>query len=413
MKYGLIGKTLKHSFSKEIHERLGYEYELKELSFEELDEFFEKKDFAAINVTIPYKQTVIKYLDEIDFTVSKIGACNTIVNKNGKLFGYNTDYLGAKALIQRQRVSVKGKKALILGTGGTSKTYFHVLRDLGAAEIHKVSRTPKNDEISYDEAYTKHSDAQVIANTTPVGMFPNTDAAPIEPQSFPQLSLVVDAIYNPLRTELIIKAREHSVKSSGGLYMLVAQAVFASELFGKAEASEALICKLYGELLKEKLNIVLIGMPGVGKSTIARLLDEEYIDTDTEIENIYSASPGEIIEQYGEELFRQRESDIIKSISDKNGTIIATGGGVPLMVENVRNLKKNGVVVYLEAPLERLTSTDSRPLSKNPEMLGKLYAQRKDIYASSCDISVCAAGSIENTLKNTKEATENYENFGY
>jgi shikimate dehydrogenase len=300
MKYGLIGKTLKHSFSKDIHERLGYEYSLKELAPEELDTFFKKKDFSAINVTIPYKEAVIKYLNEIDPAVLQIGACNTIINKNGRLFGYNTDFSGARALILRQNIPIQGKKALILGTGGTSKTYYHVLKSLGAAKIKKVSRTPANEEISYDEAYSRCSDAEIIINTTPVGMFPNTDASPIDPSRFPQLSLVVDAIYNPLRTELVLKARQHSVKSSGGLYMLVSQAVFASELFEKVKADEKTITNIYHTLLKEKRNTVFIGMPGVGKSTIARLIGGNYIDTDKEIEKKYLMSPKDIILKYGE-----------------------------------------------------------------------------------------------------------------
>jgi|LSQX01.3.fsa_nt_gb shikimate dehydrogenase len=413
MKYGLIGKTLKHSFSKDIHERLGYEYSLKELAPEELDTFFKKKDFSAINVTIPYKEAVIKYLNEIDPAVLQIGACNTIINKNGRLFGYNTDFSGARALILRQNIPIQGKKALILGTGGTSKTYYHVLKSLGAAKIKKVSRTPANEEISYDEAYSRCSDAEIIINTTPVGMFPNTDASPIDPSRFPQLSLVVDAIYNPLRTELVLKARQHSVKSSGGLYMLVSQAVFASELFEKVKADEKTITNIYHTLLKEKRNTVFIGMPGVGKSTIARLIGGNYIDTDKEIEKKYLMSPKDIILKYGEKKFREKESTVIKSLSDINGVAIATGGGVPLSEENIKNLKKNGIVIYLDAPLERLTATEGRPLSKNPELLKKLYTQRKDVYAAACDISVSAAGSIDDTLKNVKEALENYENTCY
>lgn len=404
MIYGLIGKTLKHSFSKEIHERLGYGYELCELAPDELDAFFEKKAFAGINVTIPYKEKVIKYLDEIDEGAKAIGACNTIVNKNGKLCGFNTDFLAAKSLIKRQGVPIKGKKALILGTGGTSKTYYHVLKSLEAGEIYKVSRTPEQGEISYEDTLKLHSDADIIANTTPVGMYPNADEMPINPDSFGKLSLVVDAIYNPLRTKLVLTTQKKGIKAVGGLYMLAAQGVYASEIFGKSKASEEVIDKIYSSLLKQKQNIVLIGMPGSGKSTMAELLNADFIDTDREIEKKYGMSPKEIIESFGEADFRQKESAVIEELSPKTGTVIATGGGSVLSQKNVINLKKNGILIYLYAPLERLTATDDRPLSKNPQMLEKLYNERKDIYSSACDIQIDASGTVEETLEKLTEA---------
>lgn len=403
MEYGLIGKTLKHSFSKEIHEKLGYEYTLTELLPDELDEFFRQKNFNGINVTIPYKESVIKYLDEIDENAQKIDACNTVVNINGKLCGYNTDFLAAKSLIERQGVPVKGEKAIILGTGGTSKTYYHVLKSLEVGEIYKVSRHPEGDEISYSDAYEKHSDASIIVNTTPVGMYPDTDSMPIDVSKFKNLSLVADAVYNPLRTKLVLTAQALSAKAVGGLYMLAAQGVYASELFGKCKASNELIDKIYSSLEKQKKNIVLIGMPGVGKSTMAHLLDKQFIDTDTEIEKKYKMSPKDIIESYGEASFRQKESEVIKELSLKNGIVIATGGGAVLDPQNVISLKKNGILVYLNAPLKRLTATDDRPLSKNPQMLEKIYNERKNIYLSACDISVDASGSIEETYKKITE----------
>ncbi len=404
MMYGLIGKTLKHSFSKDIHEKLGYGYELLELAPEELDDFFKKRDFKGINVTIPYKESVIKYLDETDDGVKTIGACNTIVNKNGRLFGYNTDYTAAKSLIARQNVPIKGKKALILGTGGTSKTYYHALKALGAAEIYKVSRTPHENEISYEEAYEKHSDAGIIANTTPVGMFPNTNAAPIDITRFTKLSLTVDAIYNPLRTEFVLNSQKRGIVSCGGLYMLAAQGVYAAEHFGKCKADENTIGGIYSSLLRGKRNIVFIGMPSAGKSTIARLLDKNFFDTDLEIQKQTGASPKEIIEEWDEAGFRKKESEIIERLSLKNGLVVATGGGAVLDEKNVINLKKNGIIIYLDAPLERLAATEDRPLSKNPELLKKLYDQRKDIYCAAADVIINADGSIDGTLSKVKEA---------
>lgn len=402
MNYGLIGKTLKHSFSKEIHEQLGYDYELTETAPEELDDFFQKRDFKGINVTIPYKESVMKYLDEIDENAKNIGACNTIINKNGKLYGYNTDFCAAKSLIEKQNIPVQGKKAIILGTGGTSKTYYHALKALNIGEASKVSRTPKNGEISYEEALS--SNADIIINTTPVGMYPNTNAIPINPRLFPQLSLVVDAVYNPLRTNLVLEAQKRSVKAVGGLYMLAAQGVYAAELFGKCKAEQPLIDKIYNSLASQKRNIVLIGMPGVGKSTMAELLSKNFYDTDKEIEKKYGMPPHEIIEKYGVENFRLKESEIIEELSPKNGLVIATGGGAILKEKNVLSLKKNGLLVYLNAPLERLNATNDRPLSKNRQMLESLYNERKDIYTSVCDISVDASGSVDETFKNLKEA---------
>lgn len=410
MQYGLIGRTLKHSFSREIHEKLGYSYSLTELEPEDLDEFFKKRAFCGINVTIPYKETVIPYLDYIDESAEKIGACNTIVNKNGKLYGYNTDFYAAKLLIERKQKNIKNKKALILGTGGTSKTYNHVLKALGVNEIFKVSRHPSENEISYEEAYSKHSDAALIVNTTPVGMFPKVHAAAVDLTKFNNLILVVDAIYNPLKTELLYQAESMNIPCAGGLYMLCAQAVLASEFFGCVKADLDLIDKIYTDILKSKRNIVLIGMPGSGKSTIAAQLSDNYTDTDVLIEKEYGMTPKDILTQLGEGNFRQKESHIIESISLQNGLVIATGGGAVLRQENIKNLKRNGIIVYLNASLERLQPTDSRPLSQNEEMLKRIYEQRKEIYSSACDISVSADGSISETVDNLKEALIAYEN---
>ena len=221
MKYGLLGEKLGHSFSKEIHARLAdYEYELRELNAEELDALFRKKDFEAVNVTIPYKQTVIPYLDEISERAKTIGAVNAVVNRNGKLFGDNTDFAGMRALALHAGADMKNKKVLVLGTGGTSKTACAVAKDLGAREVLRVSRTKKEDAVTYEEAAEKHSGAQIIINTTPVGMFPKTNASPIDLSAFPKLEAVLDAIFNPLRTELVLTAQERGIIASGGLYML-------------------------------------------------------------------------------------------------------------------------------------------------------------------------------------------------
>lgn len=287
-KYGCIGKKLTHSFSKEIHARLAdYPYELMELAEEEIAPFFAKKDFAAINVTIPYKQTVIPYLDSISPVAERIGAVNTIVNRAGTLYGYNTDYFGMKALIARVGIDLAGKKVLVLGTGGTSRTARVVAADLGAAEILTVSRRKTEDYITYEEAVTVHTDAQVIINTTPAGMYPNCDEKPIDIRFFPNLEGVIDAVYNPLRTNLVLDAQQRGIKAEGGLYMLVMQAVVAVERFLDVSIAKETADRVFASIYASKENIVLTGMPGSGKSTVGRLLDADgftFVDTDAEVE---------------------------------------------------------------------------------------------------------------------------------
>ncbi|MCQ2511888.1 MAG: shikimate dehydrogenase [Lachnospiraceae bacterium] len=252
-KYGCIGKKLVHSFSKEVHAKLAdYAYELIELTEDEIPSFFKEKDFAAINVTIPYKQTVIPYLDVLSPIAQKIGAVNTIVNKDGKLFGYNTDYFGMKALIERLGIEIKGKKVLILGTGGTSKTAYVLAKDLGASQILKVSRETSKGDITYEEAVSEHADADVIINTTPSGMYPDCGSKPIDIAPFSKLSGVVDVVYNPLCTNLVRDAKERGIKAEGGLYMLVMQAVVAAERFLDTEIEKETANRVFEEIYADK-----------------------------------------------------------------------------------------------------------------------------------------------------------------
>lgn len=391
-KYGCIGKKLTHSFSKEIHSRLAdYEYDLIELSEDEVCQFFEKKDFEAVNVTIPYKQTVIPYLDYVSDIAREIGAVNTVVNKNGKLFGYNTDYYGMKALIERVGVSLEGKKVLILGTGGTSKTALSVAKDMGAFEILVVSRGKSGDYITYEEAVANHSDARVIINTTPCGMYPDCDSKPMDVSVFERLEGVIDVVYNPLRTNLVQDSKERGIKAEGGLYMLVMQAVRAVEKFLDVEIPKTVADRVFKSVFSEKENIVLTGMPGSGKSTVGRLIEidgYEFIDTDLEIEKRCGCSISEFISANGEKLFRDLESEVIKDVSSKTRCIISTGGGAVLREENVRRLKQNGKVFFINADFSRLRATDDRPLSNTEEKLLKLYNERIDIYKSTADVIV-------------------------
>ncbi len=390
--YGCIGKKLTHSFSKDIHARLAdYEYQLIELTEEEVQPFFEKKAFSAINVTIPYKETVIPYLDEISPIARRIGAVNTIVNKEGKLYGYNTDYYGMKALIEKVGLHLEGKKVLILGTGGTSKTACAVTTDMGATEVLTVSRKPVDGQISYDQAVSNHTDAQIIINTTPCGMYPHCEDSPIDVARFPSLEGVIDAVYNPLCTNLVLDAKARGIKAEGGLYMLVMQAVVAVEKFRDVTIAKEQADRVYEAVCNTKENVVLTGMPGSGKSTIGSLLNIDgytFVDTDSEVEKRCGCTIKELIATKGETHFRDLETQVIRDLSQESGRIIATGGGAILREENVRLLKRNGRLFYLDAPLSRLCATEDRPLSNTRDKLEKLYEQRKDIYRATADVIV-------------------------
>lgn len=412
MEYGLIGRVLGHSYSKEIHEQIAdYQYELKELEPSELDGFLSKRDFKAINVTIPYKQDVIPFLDFVDERAEKIGAVNTIVNRDGKLYGYNTDFDGMLALIRKIGIEAKGKKALILGTGGTAKTAHAVLEFLGAAEILHVSRKLSDVKINwmeekgltvpvtYQEAVSLHSDAEVIINTTPSGMYPEVTQKPIDLSRFPELEGVLDVIYNPLRTNLILDAEELDIPAEGGLYMLAAQAVYACGHFLNREISTEEIDKAYQSVLDQKRNIVLCGMPSCGKTTIGNLLQERLqmplIDTDAKIVERIGMEIAEYAALCGETAFRDVESSIVQEAASEGGSIIATGGGVVLREENVRALKRNGVLVFIDRPLDLLQATADRPFSADPEALKKRYEERYDIYCYTADYRVDGSGSAE------------------
>ena len=390
--YGCIGKKLTHSFSKEIHAKLAdYEYNLIELTEEEIAPFFERRDFAAINVTIPYKQTVIPYLDSISPVAQRIGAVNTIVNKDGKLYGYNTDYYGMKALIERVGLDLSGKKVLVLGTGGTSKTARVLAADLGASQVLTVSRRKTETFITYEEAVSVHADAQVILNTTPSGMYPNCDDKPIEIRCFPRLEGIIDAVYNPLRTNLILDAKQRGLKAEGGLYMLVMQAVVAVERFLETSIPKETADQVFASIYASKENIVLTGMPGSGKSTVGNLLDLDgfdFVDTDAEIEKHCGCSIKELIQSKGEACFRDLESEVIREVAAKSGQVISTGGGAILREENVHALRRNGKLFFLNADPARLQATDSRPLSDTAEKLNALYTARMPIYQKTADVIV-------------------------
>lgn len=407
MKYGCIGEHLPHSFSKEIHARLASrEYELCELTPDEVGAFLEKKDFSGINVTIPYKQTVIPYLDEIDDVARKIGAVNTIVNRNGRLYGYNTDFGGMRAMILREGIDLQGKKVLVFGTGGTSKTARAVAQSLGAAEIITVSRTAKEGAITYEDACLYHVDADVIMNTTPCGMYPNLDAYPADMDRFSNLCGVIDAVYNPLRTNLVLWAQERGIPATGGLYMLVSQAVLASSHFTGIAYGEETTEQIYREIFSSKENVVLIGMPASGKSTVGAILKEtmgrRFVDSDDVIVEKSGMSISAIFEQFGEPHFRELESEVIAELSALNGCVIATGGGAVLAKSNVHALRRNGRLYFLDRPLEELIPTGDRPLASTVDAIKKRYDERYGIYTASADEIVKTLGEAALTAQEIK-----------
>ncbi len=393
MEYGCIGKKLGHSFSKDIHALLAdYKYELAEIPEDSLSDFMKKADFKAINVTIPYKEKVIPFLSYISPEAEAIGAVNTIVNNGGRLSGYNTDFAGMRSLILKTGIDPEGKTALILGTGGTSRTAAAVLKSLGAKEIKRVSRSGKDGALTYDGAYENYPGAEIIVNTTPAGMFPDTEGVSVDIERFPHLTGVIDAVYNPLRTNLILSAKKRGIKASGGLYMLVAQAFYAYRYFTGDEGDGRVINNIYKKILSEKENIVLTGMPGSGKSTLGKIIAKKtgkaFYDTDDEIKNMFSSSPDEIIASEGEAAFREKETAAVKKLSGLTGAVIATGGGAVLKEENVTALKRNGKVVFIDRPIEFIKPTADRPLSCDMEKLSARYSERYPIYLGTADIKI-------------------------
>lgn len=402
--YGLIGEKLGHSFSKWIHEKLAdYTYNLLPLSKEEFKTFMNEKNFSAINVTIPYKMDVIPYLDEIDTHAKTIGAVNTIVNFDGKLHGYNTDFSGFLYLLQHNSIDVYEKKVLVLGKGGASKAIIAVLNYLGAKEILTVYYKNSPDTVTYEECKKNHSDADVIINTTPVGMYPNIDNSPIDLNDYKKCSAVVDVIYNPIRPMLIVQAQNLGIKAIGGLEMLIAQAKYAVEIFQNRKIADTEIQRIYEELLLERSNLVLIGMPSCGKTAIGEELSKKtgkkMVDIDAEIVNEIGMSIPEYFSRYGEEAFRKKETEVTKRVSKENGIILSTGGGCIKNPVNIDYMKLNGRLIFIERDIESLSTDDSRPLSKDKESLQKLYQERLPLYKKYSEASICNDGTLEKAVE--------------
>lgn len=408
MKVGLIGAKLGHSFSKLIHEELcDYKYDLIELNEAELHQFMQAKQFDAINVTIPYKETVIPYCDEISEQALNIHAINTIKNVNGKLIATNTDFEGLKATIEHNNILIEGKHCLILGTGGTSKTAKAVLQAMRARSIQIAGRNLAKDVLPYEDLHL-HTEIQVLINATSVGMYPNTDQQLIDCTLFPTLEAVVDVIYNPLRTKLTMQAERLGLKHANGLEMLVTQAKIAAEFFLDRKIEDEKIQRLIQSIQSDLRNIVLIGMPSCGKTTIASELakryDKKVIDLDEEIVKSNQQSIKSMFEEYGEAYFRAKEHETCCTFAKENKQIISTGGGIIKRLDNIEALKQNGIIIHVRRNLDELLVDESRPLSKDHQALEAMEKERLPIYTKVADIEIDNNGTIEEALLKIEEA---------
>ena len=361
----------------------------------------------GINCTIPHKIAVMQYLDEISESAQLIGAVNTIVNRGGELWGYNTDFAGMETLLRSNRIALSGRKVLILGSGGTCKTARAVAKDLGAKEILIASRHPSDGQISYEQAL-KQKDVQVIFNTTPLGMYPNLDAQAIDLSAFPALEAVVDVIYNPLRTKLLLQAQEMGIPCRNGLEMLVAQAKYAAELFLDREIPDSEISRVHRKLCVQMENIALIGMPSSGKTTTAKMLaarmGREYVDLDELIAKNAGMSIPMIFQLKGEAYFRQLEKDALRSVCGRQGLILSPGGGIVKDEDNIRLMRHNSRIVFLDRDLDRLAKADpSRPLSASAQAVQKMYEERLPLYRKYSDFTIDNNGAQKETVRRIEE----------
>ena len=403
MQCGLLGRKLGHSYSPQIHGLLGsYDYKLFEKEPEEVGDFLKNGDFTGLNVTIPYKKDVIPYLSQLSPVAKRLGAVNTIVRRqDGSLIGHNTDYFGFRYLVERSGLTVSGKKVLVLGSGGASNTAVAVLRELGA-QVVIISRSGEN---NYHNLHLHH-DASVIVNTTPVGMYPNTGISPIDLNLFPQLEGVLDAIYNPARTQILLDAEKRGLVAMNGLWILVAQAKESAEWFTGSVIDQGKIPEIHACLRRQMENIILIGMPGCGKSTIGRLLAQrtgkKFVDADEALEARLGRKITDIIPQDGETVFRQMESDTLAELGKQSGLVIATGGGCVTRERNYPLLHQNGTILWLTRQLHKLP-TEGRPLSQ-PGKLQEMFAQRQSLYRQFADAEISNDGPVEETLTAIRSA---------
>ena len=413
IEYGLLGGTLGHSWSKPIHAMLApYRYELYPVSPEEMRSILRERAFKGLNVTIPYKRDVMPFCDEISPQAQAIGSVNTLVmGSDGRLRGDNTDLYGFLSMARRAGIALRGKKVVILGTGGTSLTAQAACREEGARQTVVVSRSGP---VDYDALRRDHVDLQVLINTTPVGMYPNTGVAAVDLGGFPACEGVIDVIYNPLRTRLLQDARERGIRYTDGLWMLVAQAKRAAELFTGRAIDDGEIGRVHAALRADMANVVLIGMPGCGKSSVgaalSALMDRPLVDLDAEIAREAGVSVPDIIAREGVDAFRDRERAAAERVGREKSRIIAAGGGAVTREDTMRALSQNAVVIFIERPLSALP-TEGRPLSAGPGALERLWAAREPLYRRWADMTVENLTSIDGAVKAVREAF--YEAAGH
>ncbi|NCA67752.1 MAG: hypothetical protein EOM87_06795 [Clostridia bacterium] len=410
MKIGLIGEKLAHSYSALVHREFGYEYTLREVAQEQLADFVNSGELDAFNVTIPYKKAIIPMLDELSPEAEELQSVNTVIKRNGRLIGYNTDYAGIEYMLKKAGIELNRRKVMILGSGGTSSTAIALAKKNNAAEIVTVGR---RGEVNYSNYHILHSDAEVIFNATPVGMYPQNGGRLVDLSLMPSLEGVVEVIYNPLNTALILQAQELGKKYTEGLLLLVAQAKFAKDLFFNEKSDDVIIDKVFAKLKQSISNYVLVGMPSSGKSTKGRLLAERtnrsFVDTDWLIERAAGKSIEHIFLDDGEEYFRNLESKVIAEVTKRTSQVIATGGGSILRKENRDALKQNGIIIYIKRDIDRL-DTKGRPLSRDKNTLEKLFVERSPIYTESANIMVNSE-NIEECVNQIEERINEY--FSY
>ena len=404
MKCGLLGRKLGHSYSPQIHSHLGdYSYVLFEKEPDALQQFLRNGDFTGLNVTIPYKKEVIPYLDDLSPTAQRMGAVNTIVRKDGRLIGHNTDYYGFRSMVQRSGLKVFGKKCLVLGSGGASNTVVAVLQELGT-DVIVISRSGEN---HYGNLHL-HTDAALIVNATPVGMYPNTGKSPVDLSFFPNLEGVLDVVYNPARTQLLLEAERRGLVTMNGLWMLVAQAKESAEWFAETSITDEKVTEIHAILRAQMENIVLIGMPGCGKSTVGKLLAAQtgktFVDADEKIAQLAGKSIPAIFTEDGEEAFRDWETRVLEELGKQSGLLIATGGGCVTKERNHPLLHQNGTIFWLQRDLDKLP-TDGRPLSQATR-LQDMYAIRKSMYERFTDHTVDNNGKPETAAARIRALTQ-------
>ncbi len=403
MEYGLLGERLEHSFSPLIHRVMGdYDYRLLPVPPAQMRRILQERRFKGLNVTIPYKRDALALCDEASEEARSVGCANTVINRRGRLIACNTDLPGFLYMLRRSGLSPKGKKTAILGSGGAALAARAACRLEGAREIIDVSR---RGPVDYEALRRRHADIELIVNCTPVGMYPDTMASPVSLADFPRLSGVADVIYNPAKTALILDAEERGIPHADGLYMLAAQAYYAAQLFLDRALPEEKIAQAYRAVRRETLNLVLVGMPGSGKTTLGRraaaLLGRKFVDLDEEIERVHGPVPA-IFARLGEAAFREIESETAARFGRESGLVIAAGGGAALRKENVRAFRQNGIVAWVRRPVEKL-STEGRPLSTDPDALRAMEEKRLPCYRRCADFAVDNDGEIDAAAQTLKE----------